>query len=114
MLGAQASRHLTGRRLLLMARGGYHGSYDDLEFGATDSLSPFPPPFGRNRAKGIKRGERTLLADFGDAEGFERILSERGAEIAAVFVEPVLGAGGVIAPPSDFLKRVAEAARRAG
>ena len=97
MLAAQVARHLTGRKLLLMARRGYHGSYDDLELGSA----------GHD-------GERTMLADFGDAEGFERILAERGREIAAVFLEPVLGSGGVITPPPGFLSRVADAARRAG
>src|SRR5713101_9176653 len=97
MLAVQVARHLTGRKLLLMARRGYHGSYDDLEWGSADD-----------------DGERTLLADFGDAEAFERILAERGREIAAAFLEPVLGSGGVITPPPGFLNRVADAARRAG
>jgi glutamate-1-semialdehyde 2,1-aminomutase len=97
MLAAQVARHLTGRKLLLMARRGYHGSYDDLEFGLAQN-----------------DGERTLIADFGDAAAFERILDTRGREIAAVFLEPVLGSGGIIAPPPGFLDRVGEAARRAG
>src|SRR5260370_16405197 len=80
-----------------MARRGYHGSYDDLELGSADH-----------------NGERTLLADFGDAEGFERILAERGREIAAVFLEPILGSGGVITPPPGFLNRRAGLARGAG
>ncbi len=59
-------------------------------------------------------GERTMLADFGEATAFEALLSERGAEIAAVFLEPVLGSAGVVEPPAGFLERVAEATRRAG
>jgi len=55
-----------------------------------------------------------MLADFGEATAFEALLSERGAEIAAVFLEPVLGSAGVVAPPEGFLERVAEATRRAG
>src|SRR5260370_35263806 len=97
MLAAQVARRLTGRKLILMARYGYHGSYDDLEVGL-----------------GGQDGERTMLADFGEATAFEALLSERGAEIAAVFLEPVLGSAGVVEPPSGFLGRVAEAAHRAG
>jgi glutamate-1-semialdehyde 2,1-aminomutase len=97
MIAAQVARHLTGRKLLLMARCGYHGSYDDLEFGLAQN-----------------DGERTLIGDFGDAAAFERILETRGREIAAVFLEPVLGSGGIIVPPPGFLDRVGEAARRAG
>ncbi|HYA33998.1 MAG TPA: aminotransferase class III-fold pyridoxal phosphate-dependent enzyme [Candidatus Binataceae bacterium] len=97
MLAAQLARRVTGRKFILMARFGYHGSYDDLEIGLA----------GHD-------GERTILADFGDADRFEAILSERGSEIAAVFLEPVLGSGGVVPPPPAFLSRVCEAARRAG
>src|SRR5258708_8492818 len=97
MLAAQVARRLTGRKLILMARYGYHGSYDDLEVGL-----------------GGQDGERTMLADFGEATAFEALLSERGAEIAAVFLEPVLGSAGVVEPPAGFLERVAEATRRAG
>jgi glutamate-1-semialdehyde 2,1-aminomutase len=97
MLAAQLARHVTGRRLLLIAEQGYHGSYDD--------LAPAHSAFG---------GEHTLAADFGDAEAFESILCERGGEIAGVFLEPILGSGGIVTPPPDFLRRVADAARRAG
>ena len=97
MLAAHVARRMTGRKLILMARHGYHGSYDDLEVG----------PAGQE-------GERTMLADFGDANAFEALLSERGKEIAAVFLEPVLGSAGVVIPPPGFLTRVREATRRAG
>jgi glutamate-1-semialdehyde 2,1-aminomutase len=97
MLAVHVARRLTGRKLILMARYGYHGSYDDLELGL-----------------GGQDGERTMLADFGEATSFETLLSERGGEIAAVFLEPVLGSAGVVAPPPGFLERVAVAAHRAG
>ncbi|HYB89649.1 MAG TPA: aminotransferase class III-fold pyridoxal phosphate-dependent enzyme [Candidatus Binataceae bacterium] len=97
MLAARVARRLTGRKVILMARYGYHGSYDDLEVGLT----------GHD-------GERTMLADFGAATAFEALLAERGSEIAAVFLEPVLGSAGLVTPPAGFLEQVAEAARRAG
>jgi len=97
MLAVQAARRLTGRKLILMARYGYHGSYDDLEVGLA----------GHD-------GERTLLADYGDATAFARILAERGGEIAAVFLEPVMGSAGIVTPPEGFLQSVADATRRAG
>jgi glutamate-1-semialdehyde 2,1-aminomutase len=97
MLAAQLARRLTGRKFVLMARHGYHGSYDDLELGL----------LGHD-------GERTLLGTFGDAASFEKLLDERGAEIAAVFLEPVMGSAGMVAPPPGFLDRVATAARKAG
>jgi glutamate-1-semialdehyde 2,1-aminomutase len=97
MLAAQVARHLTRRKFVVMARYGYHGSYDDLELGL----------LGHD-------GERTLLGEFGRADTFEQLLAQRGPEIAAVFLEPVLGSAGVVAPPDDFLQRVANAAQRSG
>ncbi len=97
MLAVHVARRLTGRKYILMARYGYHGSYDDLELGLAG-----------------QDGERTLLADFGEVTSFEALLTERGSEIAAVFLEPVLGSAGVVAPPPAFLEMVGEAAHRAG
>src|ERR1700689_1219950 len=77
MLAANVARRLTGRKLILMARYGSHGSADDLECGLARQA-----------------GGRTMPADFGEATAFEALLSERGAEIAAVFLEPVLGSAG--------------------
>ena len=97
MLAVHVARRMSGRSLILMARYGYHGSYDDLEVGLAGG-----------------GGERTVLVDFAEPNAFEAMLSERGREIAAVFLEPVLGSAGIVAPPAGFLSRVREAARRAG
>jgi glutamate-1-semialdehyde 2,1-aminomutase len=96
MLAAQLARHVTGRTQLLMARQGYHGSYDDLS------------------SEWAGEGGRTMLAEYGDAASFEAMLARHGSQIAAVFLEPVVGSSGIIAPPLDFLPRVAGAAARAG
>jgi glutamate-1-semialdehyde 2,1-aminomutase len=91
------ARKLTGRTKLLMARYGYHGSLLEFETGS----------FGRE-------GPATLLADYNDLASFERVLAEHGSEIAAVFLEPVLGSGGVVSGDAPFLRGVEAAARRAG
>lgn len=46
-----------------------------------------------------------------DAAALEALLSERD-DIAAFFCEPIIGAGGVYAPPGDYLARVRETCRR--
>jgi putrescine aminotransferase len=48
-----------------------------------------------------------------DAEALETLLASRD-DIAAVFCEPVIGAGGVYPPPVGYLARVREACRRHG
>jgi len=97
MLAAYIARTVTGRRKILMARHGYHGSLEEFEFGT----------HGRE-------GPETLLAPFGDADAFARVLAERGDEIACVILEPVMGSAGVFTPPTGFLAAVAAATRAAG
>lgn len=99
MLAVKVARAWTGRPAVLKAVDGYHGSYDDLEVGL----------YGRPEVPG-----RVFLAPFGDADGFERQLAAHGAEIAAVVLEPLMFSGLVTVAPPDFLRRVQDAAKRAG
>lgn len=99
MLAMKVARAFTGRGAVLKAIDGFHGSFDDLEVGLYD----------RPEVPG-----RVYLAPFGDAEAFERRLAEHGEEIAAVVLEPLMFSGLVTTAPPGFLKRVQEAARRAG
>ncbi|HVR28446.1 MAG TPA: aminotransferase class III-fold pyridoxal phosphate-dependent enzyme [Thermoanaerobaculia bacterium] len=97
LLALTLARELTGRYRVLMARGGYHGSLPEFESGT----------FGHP-------GPATLLAEYGDLTSFERVLAERGDEVAAVVIEPVQGAGGVVRGAPEFLRGLCAATRRAG
>ena len=96
-LAFTVARIVTGRSKLLMARYGYHGSLLEFETGS----------FGRE-------GPLTYLARFNDLQDFQSVLDAHGHEIAAVFLEPVLGSGGVIPASKAFLQGVIAAARKAG
>lgn len=96
-LAFTVARIVTGRSKLLMARYGYHGSLLEFETGS----------FGRE-------GPLTYLARFNDLRDFEAVLDAHGHEIAAVFLEPVLGSGGVIPASKAFLQGVIAAAHKAG
>ncbi len=91
------ARIVTGRRKLLMARYGYHGSLLEFETGS----------FGRE-------GPLTYLAGYNNLDDFKSVLEQHGPEIAAVFLEPVLGSGGVISAQDEFLHGVKAAAHKAG
>ncbi len=51
------------------------------------------------------------LTPFGDVSALERALHD---ETVAVMIEPIQGEGGVVVPPSDYLKRVREFCDRRG
>jgi glutamate-1-semialdehyde 2,1-aminomutase len=91
------ARAVTGRPGFLMARYGYHGSVAETRVGSFDAASP-----------------PNYVARYNDLADFERILAEHGDEIAAVFLEPVMGFGGIVEGSREFLTGVIAAARQAG
>lgn len=100
MLGMQIARTVTGRKKVLMARYGYHGSHEVFEHGfMADTLPEWP---------------HTLAAEFGNAASFEAVLAEQGDEIAAVFLEGVMGSAGIVSAPREFFARVQAAAQANG
>jgi glutamate-1-semialdehyde 2,1-aminomutase len=96
MLAAKLCRHVTGRPLLLKADIGYHGAFDDLEAGL--------------HGQGALPG-RTLLAPYGDAAAFERVLARHGDSIAGVFIEPA-SVSTAVSPPREFFTRLKTARER--
>ena len=71
---------VTGRRKILVFRGGYHGGV--LTFGETPSPVTVPHEW--------------VLADYDDVEGTRALIHQHGSDLAAVLVEPMLGAGGCV------------------
>jgi glutamate-1-semialdehyde 2,1-aminomutase len=109
ILAMHVAKALTGRLKILMARQGFHGQHEATESGTYAGLTSAPLFGGPTGEDG-----HTLVADYGDAESFEKVLANRGEEIAAVFLEPVQGAGGLVTASADFFRRVGDAARAAG
>lgn len=108
MYAARIARAFTGRDKILKFEGGYHGSYDDVEMSKTfqgDEGGPQDDPVPVAATLGFPRGitDRVLVAPFNDREVAERRISEHSADLAAVIVEPVIGAGGMIPPEEGFL-----------
>ena len=99
MLAVKLARRFTRRPVILKARGGYHGTYSDLEAGL----------HGQGEIPG-----HTLLAEFNEIESFERALDRHGPDIAAVVLEPVMYTGVVMPALPGFLQRVQDSARRRG
>jgi len=77
--------------------GGWHGGYDCLHIGVQ-------PPYEAPGSLGILEEslKYTILLPFNDLEGVEKRV--RGLDLAAIIVEPVLGAGGAIPAEPEFLR----------
>lgn len=111
MNAIRAARAFTGRELVVKMEGGYHGTYDDVEISVhPDPLNPAagdrhaPNPVLETPGVPGNTSEAVAVIPFNDVEAAERIFRERGNEIAAVIVEPVMGAGGMIPADHGYLE----------
>jgi 4-aminobutyrate aminotransferase len=98
--GLKLARNHTHRPNLIAFRGGFHGR----TLGAlslTASKSKYRKGFGPLLAN-------VYHATYGSADSVEELFTTVTApeDVAAIVVEPVLGEGGYIVPPADFLPRL--------
>lgn len=104
------ARYVTGRPRILCFEGGFHGrTYLALSLTAREDpykrgFGPFSPDTVRLPYPGL---DGTTVQDFLTAAGE----AFAHGEIAAAIVEPMLGEGGFVVPPADFLKRLQELCR---
>ncbi|KAK7521226.1 glutamate-1-semialdehyde 2,1-aminomutase [Phyllosticta citriasiana] len=93
-----AARRFTGRRKVVVFEGGYHGAV----------LS-----FGHGVAANNVDAGNWVLARYNDVDSTQAVI-EQTADVAAVLVEGMQGAGGCIPASRHFLHAVQEAATKVG
>jgi len=116
MMAMRAARAFTGKDLILKMEGGYHGTHDFAEVSVSADPEPTDAPEARPAGPGIPACilDGIMVSRFNDLEMTEQILRERHERIAAVIMEPVLGAGGGIPPQEGFLRGMRELAQKYG
>ena len=112
MSAVRLARAATGRRAIVKFDGCYHGHADALLAAAGSGVATLGLP----DSPGVTQGTvaDTLNAPFNDLGAVEAIFAARGADIAAVLVEPVAGNMGVVPPVPGFLEGLRALTRRAG
>ena len=111
MAAIRLARTVTGRDLIVMFSGAYHGIFDEvLVRSAMVSGSPRAVPI----APGIpsNMAENILVLEYGSPEALE-VIKQRGAELAAVLVEPVQSRRPEL-QPRDFVKKLRELTEASG
>jgi glutamate-1-semialdehyde 2,1-aminomutase len=108
----RVARGFTGRDAILKFEGCYHGHADSLLVKAGSGALTFGVPDSLGVPADLAR--YTITVPFNDLGAVRSVFASRGAEIAAVVVEPVAGNMGVIPPCPGFLEGLRTITDRAG
>lgn len=98
LMALAAAKAATGRRKILVFEGAYHGSV--LAFPAGGSAMTVPHEF--------------IVGPYNDIERSSALIAGHRHELAAILVEPMLGAGGCVPATAAFLEGLRDAARDSG
>jgi glutamate-1-semialdehyde 2,1-aminomutase len=93
LLALSLARAVTGRSRVLVFAGAYHGGILLFSHG----ISPLNPPF------------EWLVGEYNNAAAGARLIEKHAHELAAVIVEPLQGAAGVIPGEPHFLRTLRDA-----
>lgn len=88
LMALGAARAFTGRDRIMVFDGAYHGGVLYFAHGGTPVNVPFD----------------TVMAPYNDIEGTRAVLDQNKHRLAAVLIEPMMGAGGALPAEKPFLK----------
>ncbi|NHK30156.1 MAG: aspartate aminotransferase family protein [Asgard group archaeon] len=109
MYATRLARAYTKRKTIAKVRGGWHGGNDTLFYYVKQVEKGM-------ESKGLRtQDEANIISfDYNDSEAFLNIIKNHGKDLAAVIMEPVLGAGGAIPPREGFLELIREETEKNG
>lgn len=116
IMAVRTARAFTRRERIIKMDGGYHGLHDAV---LVNMKSDFNAPAGPRpmlTLPGIPEGqkEQSLIAPFNDLSAVEALFERYPEQIAAVLVEPIPNAGGIIMPQEGYLQGLKDIAQRFG
>lgn len=103
MMAIRAARAFTGRTKIAKFDGGYHGTHDYAAVDVSAAGATGAGTESRNAGLPAAVAESVVVAPFNDPEAAEAVLAPHRDDLAAVIVEPVMGAAGVIPATESFL-----------
>lgn len=119
MVALRIARACTGRNRIGKFEGAYHGSYDFVMVGGHELPAPGDPakvsvPTADLGGLPEAATEDVVLMRYNDADAVREAVARFGDELAAIILEPILFAGGVIPAEPEFLAVLREETERAG
>jgi glutamate-1-semialdehyde 2,1-aminomutase len=127
----RVARAATGRETILKIEGSYHGHHDAVLFSvvpeadvlglrdtvdgvAADAEGDVYRTIPTSKGVPAAMADLTLIVPFNDAEALGHVLSERGEQVAALIMEPVMMNVGIVIPKLGYLERVRDLCARYG
>ncbi|MEI7899961.1 MAG: glutamate-1-semialdehyde 2,1-aminomutase [bacterium] len=112
MTALRIARGVTGRKRIVKFDGCYHGHSDSMLVSAGSGLLTG----GTLTSPGISRhvASDTFVVPYNDLNAVNELIREKGQEIAAIIVEPVVGNMGLVMPEPGFLAKLRHYADRCG
>jgi glutamate-1-semialdehyde 2,1-aminomutase len=112
MSALRLARGFTGRDLTIKFEGCYHGHVDSLLVKAGSGMATL----GIADTAGVPKSfaETTIALPFNSISAVEAAFAQRGHDIAAIIVEPVVGNMGCVPPAPGFLEALREISARHG
>ncbi len=98
LFALRTARAYTGKDKILKMTGGFHGTHDSVAASTKKNVITAGIPKGMT--------EDMLEVPFNDSDALEKAVKENASELAAVIMEPFLGAGGVVLPKEGYLEHV--------
>lgn len=120
MYAMRLARAFTGKWKIVKFEGQYHGWSDEekisIDADRVEELGSREHPNKIIHSKGqrLSSGDDLFVIGWNDLEAAERLLRERGNEIAAVIMEPVMCDSGPILPKPGYLEGMRELTRKYG
>jgi len=112
MSAIRLARGITGRDLIVKFDGCYHGHADTLLVEAGSGVATLGIPGSPGVPDAF--AAYTISLPFNDLDAVEKVMAERGADVACIIVEPVAGNMGLVLPEDGYLAGLRAASEKAG
>ena len=107
MYALRMARAFTGRKAIIKIEGGYHGGYDALQVSVKPDVADAGPEEAPTPVTPFEVEAGTVhVVPYNDLGRLEQLFAEHGAEVACVFMEPVLENIGIVVPDEGYLAGV--------
>jgi len=104
MYALRTARAFTNRKAIIKIEGGYHGGYDALQVSVKPDVADAGPEAAPTPVTPFEVEAGTVhVVPYNDLPRLEQLFDQHGADVACVFMEPVLENIGIVVPDEGYL-----------